>query len=52
MSSSVKPTTQQLTYLLLPVAQEALLLTVRVRVIGVASQSPPQAMSTAMAWMI
>jgi hypothetical protein len=51
-ASSVKPTTQQLTYLPLPVAQGALLLTVRVRVITVASQSPPQAMSTAMAWMI
>jgi hypothetical protein len=40
-TSSVKPTTQQLTYLLLPVAQEALLLTVRVRVIGVASPPVP-----------
>jgi hypothetical protein len=46
----VKPTTQQSTYLLL--AQQALSLTARNRVIGVVSQSPPQAMSTAMAWMI
>jgi hypothetical protein len=52
MSSSVKPTTQQSTYLPLPVAQGALLLMVRMRMIAVATQSPPQAMSTAMAWMI
>jgi hypothetical protein len=37
MSFSVKPTTQQLIYLLL--AQGALLLMVRMRMIGVASQS-------------
>jgi hypothetical protein len=45
MSSSAKLITQQSTYLLL--AQEALLLTVRVQIIGVVAQFPPQAMSTA-----
>jgi hypothetical protein len=38
--------------LLLPVAQEALSLTAIMQKIGVASQFPPQAMLTAMAWMI
>jgi hypothetical protein len=38
--------------LLLSVAQEGLLLMVKMRMITVATQSPPQAMSTAMAWMI
>jgi hypothetical protein len=52
MLSSVKPTTQQSTYLLLPLAQGDLSLMARIRVIRVASQFPPQAMSTAMAWMI
>jgi hypothetical protein len=52
MSSSVKKTTQQLTYLLLPVAQWGLLLMVRMCLVSEASQSPPQAMSTVMAWMI
>jgi hypothetical protein len=52
MLSSVKPTAQQLTFLLSPVAQGALSLTARTRVIGVVTQSPVQAMSTAMAWMI
>jgi hypothetical protein len=52
MLSSVKPTAQQSTYLLLPVAQGGLLLTVRIRVIGMANQSPPQVMLTVMAWMI
>jgi hypothetical protein len=33
-------------------AQQALSLTARNRVIGVVSQSPPQAMSTAMGWQI
>jgi hypothetical protein len=42
----------QLTYLLLPVAQEALSLMARMRVILVDPQFPTQAMSTAMAWMI
>jgi hypothetical protein len=51
MLSSVKPTAQQSTCLLLPVAQEGLLLTVRMWMMLVAA-SPPQAMSTAMAWMI
>jgi hypothetical protein len=43
MSSLVKPTTQQSTYLLL--AQEALSLMARMRLMRVAPQSPPQAMS-------
>jgi hypothetical protein len=43
MSSSVKPTTQQSTYLPLPVAQGALLLMARIQMILVAGQSPPQA---------
>jgi hypothetical protein len=54
MSSSAKKTAQKLTSLLLPmvVAQEALLLMARIRVISVVTQFPTQAMSTAMAWMI
>jgi hypothetical protein len=42
-------TAQQSTYLLLPVAQGALLLTVRINMMTMAPQSPPQAMLTAMA---
>jgi hypothetical protein len=45
MSSSVKLTAQQSTYLLLPVAQGGLLLLVRMRMMTVANQSPPQAMT-------
>jgi hypothetical protein len=52
ISSSVKLIAQQSTYLLLLVAQGDLLLTVRLCMILVATQSPPQAMLTAMAWMI
>jgi hypothetical protein len=49
---SVKPTIQQSIYLLL--AQGALSLSARIGEIKikVASQSPPQAMLRAMAWMI
>jgi hypothetical protein len=46
------PVTQQSIYLLLPVAQGALSLSARMRMIGVAIQSPVQVISTAMAWMI
>jgi hypothetical protein len=43
---------QQLTYLLLPVAQGALSLMARMQMILVDPQIPTQAMPTAMAWMI
>jgi hypothetical protein len=52
MSSSVKPTRPQSTYLPLPVAQGALLLMARMRMVRMATQSPPQAMLMVMAWMI
>jgi hypothetical protein len=52
MLSSAKKTVQQLIYLLFPMAQGVLSLSARMRVIIVATQSPVQAMSMAMAWMI
>ncbi len=52
MSSLVKKTAQQPSYLPLLMAQGALSLTARIRVITVVAQSPVQVMSTVMAWMI
>jgi hypothetical protein len=49
---AAKLTAQQLTYLPLLVVQGGLVLPAWIGIVIVAPQSPPQAMSTAMAWMI